>query len=134
MKEETPKSTLAWSYLEDFRHASLKAIYLSTSRSGSSRIRFLSVSKNSKIVDITWAIACVEGLRFNPDYGCIVTPFMNMSQAFSIISNFNYDAASHDLYANGLGCSWSTSEGKKALNLSPNARVYDTYFFDANTL
>ena len=124
----------AWAFLEHFRNHSLSAQYLSTSRSGSSRIRFISVDSEGHIVDVTWAIARITEDRFNCDYSCIVAPFMNMRQDFAIITNFNYSAASHDLASKGLDLSWNTSEGKKALGLEPDDRIYDTYFFDANRL
>jgi hypothetical protein len=124
----------AWAFLEHFRNRSLRSQYLSTSRSGASRIRFLSVDAKGGICDVTWAIARITGHRYNNDYGCIVASFMNMRQDYAIINNFNYSAASHDLRSKGLDISWNTPEGKKALGLDADNRIYDTYFFDANRL
>lgn len=129
----------AWNYLEYFRGNQLKSEYLSTSRSGSSRIRFLAcaleeVTGKPYIADVTRAIARILGEHFNRDYGCIVAPLMNMRQDFQIVTRFNYRAASHDLEAKGLDLSWNTPEGKKALGLKPDDRIYDDYFFNANRL
>ena len=129
----------AWSFLENYRGNQLRSEYLHTSSSGSSRIRFLAAgiderTKKPIIQDVTWAIARITESRFNLDYGCIVAPFMNMRQDFAIISNFNYAAAAHDLKAKGLNISWNTPEGKKALGLPKDARIYDDYFFNANRL
>jgi hypothetical protein len=123
----------AWTFLEHYRNKAIRSEYLNTSPSGSSRIRFLSADADG-IADITWAIARISGERFNRDKGCIVASFMNMRQDFAIISNFNYTAAAHDLAVKGFEGSWNTPEGKKALGLDPDARIYDTYFFDANRL
>jgi hypothetical protein len=137
MKSTKADIAQAWGFLEHYRGQSLRSVYLNTSSSGSSRIRFLSVDKDPDgfgIQDVTWAIARITESRFNRDYGCIVAPFMNMRQDFAIITNFNYSAASHDLVAKGLGLSWNTPEGKKALGLAADDRIYDSYFFNANRL
>jgi hypothetical protein len=124
----------AWHFLEPFRKHSLHSEYLSTSRSGASRIRFLSADTDGSICDVTWAVARITGCRYNNDYGCIVASFMNMRQDFAIISNFNYSAASHDLNEKGYSLSWNTPEGKAALGLTADDDIYDGYFFDTNRL
>ena len=139
MKRSKEDVAQAWSFLENYRGNQLHSEYLHTSRSGSSRIRFLAAgiderTKKPIIQDVTWAIARITESRFNRDYGCIVAPFMNMRQDFAIISNFNYSAAQHDLASKGLDISWNTKEGKAALGLAPDARIYDDFFFNANRL
>jgi hypothetical protein len=139
MKVSKADKAQAWAFLEHYRGASIRSEYLNTSRAGTSRIRFLAAAIDERtgkaeIQDITWAISRITEYRFNRDYGCIVASFMNMRQDYAIMTNFNYSAASHDLEAKGLEVSWNTPEGKKALGLNPDARIYDDYFFNANRM
>jgi len=124
----------AWKLLEQYRHANLKAEVTSVSRSGMSRrIRFYAATLyrgKPDIDDITYLIARIgdytmsdDGLRIG---GC------GMDMRFHVISNFNCAAAAYDLKAKGLSVSWNTPEGKAALGLAPDDRIYDTYFFNAN--
>jgi hypothetical protein len=128
----------AWAFLEQFKGRQVKAEVQSVSRSGMSRrIRFYAAyiddrTKEPGIADITWAIARIGGYGMN-DRGLRVDG-CGMDMCFAVISNFNYLAASHDLASKGLDIYWNTPEGKKALGLEPDARIYDIYFFNANRL
>jgi hypothetical protein len=134
------KSDIAqsWAFLTPFKGRQVKAEVQTVSRSGMSRrIRFYAAYIDGRtnepgIADITWAIARIGDYGMN-DSGLRVDG-CGMDMCFLVISNFNYAAASHDLEARGLDISWNTPEGKAALGLDPDARIYDDYFFNANRL
>ena len=138
MKYSLKDIAQAWKFIESYRHDSIKATITHVSRSGMSRrMRFLAAhidptSKHAELTDITWAIARIcdysmsdQGLRAD---GC------GMDMRFSVISNFNYAAAGHDLAAIDPTLSWDSPEGYKALDLPEGSRIYDDYFFDADRL
>lgn len=126
---------IAYNAIEKYRGKSLHKEYVSYNRrSGCAHIKFLSVGDDGRIADITWMISRICEYRINDRDGGIVAPFMNMDQAYSIMSGFNYQMARHDLAKIDPALSWNTPEGKKALGLEPDARIYDTYFFDINRM
>ena len=126
----------AWETIEQYRGARVKAEVQSVSRSGMSRrIRFYAATiyrGKPDIDDITWLLARIGGYGMN-DSGLRVDG-CGMDMCFSVVSNFNYAAASHDLEKKDPGLSWTTPEGCKALGLPAGSRIYDDYFFDANRL
>lgn len=125
----------AYNAIEEYRGKSLHKEYVSYNRrSGCAHIKFLSVSQNGRIADITWVVSRICECRINDRDGGIVAPYMNMDQAYSIMSNFNYAMAAYDLNKIDPALSWNSPEGKKALGLKPNALIYDTYFFDINRM
>ena len=125
----------AYNAIEEYRGKSLQSVYVYHNRnSGCSHVSFFSVSDNGRITDITWMISRITDYRRNDRDGGLVLSYMNMKQDFAVMSNFNYSMAAHDLAKIDPSLSWNSPEGKKALGLEPDARIYDNYFFDINRM
>lgn len=125
----------AWKVLEQYRGATIAAAVNRVSRSGMSRrIEFYAI-KDNDIQRIGYLIARVTGYGYDVDKGGIRADGCGMDMRFSIISNLNYAAWSHDVKERfpEIENIWST-EAATAMGKPEGYRIYDSYFFDANSI